>query len=134
MLLPEVREDVPESAPANVKAACTPARCRCPFTHTSWQAQVVDLCHALGYDHLHVRKSIGKGRTWQTTTNLVGWPDILAFGPGRGFVGLELKVGSDKPTVEQLAVLAKLEAAGARTMVAYPHDLDAVHAILASQR
>lgn len=111
---------------------CTPERCRCLMNHVDWQQQVVDLCHVLGYDHLHVRRTIGKGRKWVTSTNLKGWPDILAFGPGtRGFVGIELKVGVDKATPEQIAVLAKLAAAGARTMVAYPHDLEAVQSILA---
>lgn len=110
---------------------CTPARCRCPYTHEQWQRQVVDLFHALGYDHLHVRRTIGRGKKWVTATNLIGWPDIWGFGPGgRGFVGTELKVGPDKPTPEQLAVLAKLEAAGARVMVAYPHDLEALKALL----
>lgn len=112
---------------------CTPARCRCPYSHEEWQQQVVELCHALGYDHLHVRRTIGKGRRWVTATNLIGWPDLLAFGPG-GFVGLELKVGVDKATPEQLAVLAKLAVAGARTMVAYPHHLEEVQALLRPKR
>ncbi len=110
-------------------ADCTPTRCRCLASHVEWQAQVVDLCHMLGYDHLHVRRSIGKGKRWTTATNLVGWPDLLAFGPS-GFVALELKVGADKATPEQIAVLAKLARAGARTMVAWPHDLEAVVALL----
>lgn len=105
------------------------------MTHTEWQAQIVDLCHHLGYDHLHVRRTIGRGRQWVTATNLIGWPDILAFGPGdRGFVALELKVGLDKPTAEQTAVLLKLAAAGARTAVAYPHHLAEVTEMLRPKR
>lgn len=110
-------------------AECTSARCRCLASHIQWQAQVVDLCHMLGYDHLHVRRTVGRGKKWTTATNVIGWPDLLAFGP-LGFVALELKTGDDKATPEQLAVLAKLAVAGARTMVAYPHDLDAVVALL----
>lgn len=104
---------------------------RAELRETDWQAQVVDLAHMLGWQHLHVRRSIGKGRQWQTTTNRKGWPDLFCWHPRHGFVALELKVGRNQPTDEQLEVLAELEAAGARTMVAFPEDLDAVHALLA---
>jgi hypothetical protein len=109
---------------------CTPARCRCPWTHVEWQEQVVALAHALGYRHLHVRRTVGRGKQWTTSTNLKGWPDLLLFAPGRGFIGIELKVGVDKPTAEQTQVLAELEAAGARVMVAYPHHLAEVQSLL----
>lgn len=87
----------------------------------------------LGWRHLHVRRSIGKGRKWATTTNVTGWPDLLAWHPSRGFVAIELKVGNNQATPEQTAVLAELKAAGARTMVAYPRDLDAVKDLLTSE-
>jgi len=64
---------------------------------------------------------------------VVGWVDLLLWS-SRGFVALELKVGRNKPTPEQVAVLASLEAAGARTMVAYPSDLDAVASLLRRNR
>lgn len=84
----------------------------------------------LGWNHLHVRRTIGRGNRWVTSTNRIGWPDLWLWHPVLGFAALEIKVGADKPTPEQTAVLAELEAAGARTMVAYPHDLDAVVALL----
>lgn len=84
----------------------------------------------LGWQHLHVRRTIGRGGKWTTSTNVIGWPDIFAWHPRRGFAGVELKVGRDKATAEQLAVLAELHAAGARTMVAYPADFDALRALL----
>lgn len=99
-------------------------------TEIEWQAQVVQLAHTLGWEHLHVRRSIGKGKRWVTATNLVGWPDLFLFHPRRGFVALELKVGKNAATDEQVEVLAGLAAAGARTMIAYPHDLAAVTALL----
>lgn len=102
------------------------------LTETQWQEQVVDLAHLLGWKHLHVRRSIGKGRKWQTTTNRRGWPDLLLWAPGRGFVALELKSETGSPTDEQLEVLAELEAAGARTMVARPSDFEAVQDLLSS--
>lgn len=100
------------------------------MTETEWQAQVIDLAHLLGWSHLHVRRSIGKGKQWTTATNRSGWPDIFAWHPRHGFVALELKVGRNQPTAEQLEVLAELRAAGARTLVAWPDDIDDVIALL----
>jgi hypothetical protein len=99
-------------------------------THVEWQSQVVDLLHLLGYRHLHVRRTVGRGKKWVTATNRIGWPDLLAWSPRLGIVAIELKVGRDKATAEQLEVLAELEAAGVRTMVAYPDDFDALRAML----
>ena len=103
------------------------------MNHGEWQQQVTDMAAVYGWQFLHVRKSIGKGKRWQTTTNIRGWPDLLLWKAGMGFVGLELKVGKDKPTPEQLAVLDTLEAAGAKALVAYPEDLAALQALFASR-
>lgn len=103
------------------------------MNHIEWQAQVVDLMHHLGYTHLHVRRTIGKGKKWVTATNLIGFPDLLAWGPGRGFVAIELKIKPDKAKPDQLEVLASLAAAGARTMVAYPDQLEEVVALLSKR-
>lgn len=103
------------------------------MTEAEWQAMVVDLAKLLGWRHLHVRRSIGKGRQWATTTNVDGWPDLLLWNvrrPERGLVALELKSENGKPTDAQLQVLAELEAAGVRTMIARPADLPAVQALL----
>lgn len=102
-------------------------------THVEFQQQVIDLAHYLGWKHLHVRRSIGKGKRWTTATNLVGWPDLLLWSASRGFVAVEVKVGKDKATPEQVDVLASLAAAGARTMVVYPSDLDALAAVLSER-
>lgn len=100
------------------------------MTHEDLQRQIVDLAHLLGWEVLHVRKSIGRGQRWTTSTSIVGWPDLLCFKPRCGFVAIELKVGKDKPTVAQQACLAALDAAGAETIVAYPDDFDRVHELL----
>lgn len=86
--------------------------------------------HALGWNHLHVRRTVGRGKQWVTSTNRKGWPDLYGWHPRLGFVAIELKVGVDKPTAEQTQVLAELEAAGARVMVAYPHHLAEVQSLL----
>lgn len=94
------------------------------ITHVEWQEQVVQLSHLLGWNHLHVRRTIGRGKKWTTSTNVKGWPDLFMWHPNRGFFAVELKVGKDEATDEQVAVLASLGAAGARTAVWYPHDLE----------
>jgi hypothetical protein len=96
-----------------------------PQTHTEWQQTVVDLLHTLGWQHLHVRKSVGRGRRWTTTTNIVGWVDLFAWHPAKGgVVAIEIKVRPDSPTVDQLAVHASLRAAGIPTYVWYPEHFD----------
>lgn len=104
-------------------------------THDEWQQTFVDLLHLLGYEHLHVRRSIGKGRQWVTATNLVGWPDLFAWKSRRGpeLAAIECKVPGDYPRQAQLDVLASLAAAGVRAVVAYPDDLDRLHAMLRGQ-
>ena len=103
------------------------------ITEVEWQQQVIQLALTLGWQYLHVRRSIGKGKRWVTATNIVGWPDLLLWAPGRGLVAVELKVGGNKPTAEQVDVLASLSAAGVRTMVAYPGDLDELARLLGAR-
>lgn len=103
------------------------------MTEAEWQSQVLEVAALYGWRHLHVRRSIGKGKRWVTATNVDGWPDLFLWNvrrPGAGLVALELKSEGGKPTDEQVQVLAELDAAGVRTMIARPSDLDAVHALL----
>ena len=37
-----------------------------------WQQQFVQLAGYLGWKHLHVRRSLGRGRKWVTATNIEG--------------------------------------------------------------
>jgi hypothetical protein len=108
---------------------------RTELNEAGWQAQVLDLAAALGWKHLHVRRSRGfrKGQpgAHTTATNRKGWPDLLLWNPRRGgVVALELKVGKNQPTDEQLEVLGELAMAGVPAMVAYPTDLEHVKALL----
>ena len=110
-------------APPAVRCTTRPAD-NC--THEGFQAVIVETAHLYRWHHLHVRRSIGKGRRWQTTTNRDGWPDLFLWHSTLGFAALEVKVGRDRPTPEQAAVLAELAAAGAATLVAYPRDWDLI--------
>lgn len=106
------------------------------MTEAEWQGQVVDLAHSLGWKHLHVRRTIGKGKRWTTSTNVEGWPDLFLWHPRHGFAAIELKVSDprnqadEERRAKQLGVLAQLGQAGARVLLAYPRDIDAVVAML----
>lgn len=99
--------------------------------HNDYMAQVIEAAGLLGWHHLHVRKSIGKGKRWTTTTNRVGWPDLFLWNSRKpGFAAIEIKVGDDLPTQKQLDVLAELALAGTLVAVAYPEQFDQVLAML----
>lgn len=94
--------------------------------HEILQEQVTQLLTMTGWRWLHVRKSVGKGRKWATTTNIKGWPDLApcwsARQPGR-ILALELKVPPDKLSADQEACRVELVAAGVEFHVVTPSDL-----------
>lgn len=71
----------------------------------TFQAQVIELANVCGWRHLHVRRSIGKGRKWVTSTNLAGWPDLMLMRPPDGLIFAELKSDTGKATPEQVELL-----------------------------
>lgn len=103
-----------------------------------WQAQVIDLADKLGWTHLHVRRSIGKGRRWTTATNLDGWPDLTLIRPTPEHDGeivfVELKSETGKVEPEQEAVHDLLRRAGHDVYVWRPSDLEAAGARLSAWR
>jgi VRR-NUC domain len=101
-------------------------------TEAVWQQQVIELAHLLGWVHMHVRRTIGKGNKWTTATSVKGFPDLLLWHEGQQRVmAVELKTETGKLTVEQTEVLRSLGAAGMETYVWRPSDLEAAQAVLA---
>ena len=92
------------------------------ITEAEFQAQVVQLAGILGWQVLHVRRSIGKGKRWTTSTSIVGWPDLFMWHPRHGVLARELKTDTGKLTAEQEEVLASLCAAGVDAGVWRPAD------------
>lgn len=104
------------------------------MTEEVWQAQLLDLAHFLGWKHMHVRRSIGKGRQWTTATNVKGWPDLTLWnGKQQRVLFVELKSAAGVVSSDQTRVLASLRAAGAEVAVWYPDDLLEAHAVLAGR-
>lgn len=100
------------------------------LSHNEFQEQITKAAALFKWKHLHVRKSTGKNKSWQTTTNRTGWPDLFLWHPHHGFLAIEVKVGKDTPTPEQLQVLDELARAGAQTLIAYPADWDVIEKTL----
>lgn len=94
-----------------------------PTQHEALQANVVQLLAWTGWRHLHVRRSLGKGNKWVTTTNLKGWPDLAPLWnvkqPGR-FLAVEVKIPPDWLRTEQTEVLEELGRAGMECFVVVP--------------
>lgn len=97
-----------------------------PVRESDWQATVVELLEVLGYRTMHVRRTIGKGNRWTTSTSVSGWPDLFAWRPGR-LVAIELKSQRGRVTPEQEQVLAELAEAGVDCRMARPDDFDELH-------
>lgn len=95
------------------------------MTEAEFQAQVVELATITGWRHLHVRRTIGRGRKWTTSTNLAGWPDLLLWRPGR-IIAVELKTDVGKVTDDQEDVLRSLAEAGVESFVWRPSDWDLI--------
>jgi hypothetical protein len=105
------------------------------MSEADWQRQVVELAGILGWQHLHVRRTIGRGKKWVTATNLKGFPDLLLWHETmRRIVAAELKTNKGRVQPEQLDVLRSLQAAGMETFVWRPDDLDDVKHILSWPR
>lgn len=93
----------------------TPPRSPFRMDHKELQTETIKLAKMYGFDHLHVRRSIGKGRQWVTATNVKGWPDLLLWSPERQpgrHIAVELKVPPDDLHVDQRECLVELAGAG----------------------
>lgn len=95
------------------------------LTHTELQQHIVDLLNATGWQHLHVRRSVGRGKKWATTTNIVGWPDLFCWStrqPGR-HIAIEVKVTPDWLSEDQAQTLVELSRSGVESYVVFEPSL-----------
>jgi hypothetical protein len=101
------------------------------LNHIGFQRHVTEFATIQGWQFLTIRRSIGRGDQWITSTNITGWPDLLLWHPAHGgCIAAELKIPPDRPTPAQREVLASLNAAHVRAYVWTPADWSVIEAIL----
>ena len=101
------------------------------ISERDWQAQVVELAHKLGWKHMHVRTSRGKGGRHTTATNVDGWPDLFLWNERQQrTIFAELKSAKGVVSDDQRAVLRSLLLAGQEVHIWRPDDLEYVMACL----
>ena len=101
-----------------------------PISEADLQAQITELATMLGWRVMHVRRSIkGQAGGWVTATSVRGWPDLVLWKPGR-ILFRELKAAKGRLTVDQVAVLDSLAAAGCDVGVWRPDDWPAIEETL----
>lgn len=96
-------------------------------TEAEFQAQVTHLAKILGWNVLHIRRSIGKGHRWTTTTSIVGYPDLTLWNEKqKRIIFAELKSEHGVLTPEQIDVLHSLDRTGLETFVWRPSMLSEI--------
>ena len=107
----------------------------CAISEAAWQEQVTQLAGLLGWQFLHVRRTIGRHGQWTTATSVTGFPDLLLWHESQvRVVAAELKSERGRLTAAQRAVLRSLELAGLETYVWRPSQLAEVQQILTNRR
>lgn len=82
------------------------------MNHTEFQGQLVEFATMMGWHHLHVRRTIGKGHKWVTGTNIKGWPDLMLMRPPTEVIIAELKIPPDGLSDDQKLVIGTPEEPG----------------------
>jgi hypothetical protein len=100
-------------------------------TEEEFRLQVTEYAELNGCRVLHNYKTRGRNNRYTTSTTIVGWPDLQIMRPPALLVWAELKVGSNKPTPQQLEVLEFLRGfTGAHVHVWYPRDWPLIEKLL----
>lgn len=86
---------------------------------------VTDLANQMGYAHMHVRRTVGRGRRWTTGTSVKGWPDFAFWREQRFFLA-ELKSETGKLSPDQTNIIRSLRQAGVDVYVWRPSDWEQV--------
>lgn len=99
-------------------------------TEAQFQAQVIELATANGWQWMHVER-MGDRKGWRTPTKgtLRWWPDLTLCRNDR-LVFAELKADRKLPKAEQLDVLRYLDAAGAEVYIWRPQDWNLILEVL----
>lgn len=103
------------------------------ISEAQWQTQFTQLATTLGWHHMHVRHTRGRGDQWTTSTSVTGWPDLtLWHETQQRLIVVELKADRGTVRPEQRQVLLSLEAAGIPAYILRPRHLNEARGILRS--
>lgn len=87
-----------------------------------WQDTVVKTLRVLGWHTNHVRRTVGRGKRWTTSTSATGWPDLVCL-RGPVLLAIELKSDAGKLTDAQQEWLGYFSGLpSARVWVLKPSD------------
>lgn len=102
-------------------------------TEAQFQQAVTELAEVLGYQVLHVRRSVVRSGRWATATSVAGWPDLTIWGHGR-FLLAELKSDRGRLSAAQEQVIDSLRGCGLDVHVWRPADWPEIENTLRSDR
>lgn len=104
------------------------------MSETTWQEQFIQLAQGYGWKHLHVRRTIGRGKKWVTATNVSGYPDLTLWNQRqKRIIFVELKSEKGVASSEQREVLGELRNSGQEVYILRPSELALAQKILAPQ-
>ena len=100
-------------------------------SEVAFTRSALQLAKLFGWRSAHFRPAMNRRGKWATPVqgDGEGFPDLVLVRRGR-LVVAELKIGNEKPTVEQEAWLAAFKAVGAEVYVWRPADWKVMEEIL----
>lgn len=103
---------------------------RLAISEAAFQRQILDLARLRGWRTAHFQKA-KVGRSWQTPVmgDGRGFPDLILIRAAR-ILAVELKVGRNQPTPDQLAWLAAFQSAGVPSFVWRPEQWPKIQRVL----
>jgi hypothetical protein len=102
------------------------------WSEAEFVRQVIRECQIQGWTAVHFDTAKAKSGKWITAYigDGKGFPDIIAF-RGARLLGMELKVGHNKPTMEQEEYLEVIRRVGGQAFVFWPKDWPHIIEVLA---
>lgn len=97
------------------------------LTEAEFLEDVVELAKLSGWIVWHsIPTQIRPGRWVTAGKGHKGFPDLCLAHPDHGAFFLELKVGRNQPSIEQVQWIETLNRAGVEAYVAWPKDMEAI--------
>ena len=91
------------------------------MTEKDLMDKCINLLKSLNITYIHRNNNIRSQKFRKNTDYQKGWPDIVIFFKGR-CIFVELKVGNNNPTPEQVTFLTKMERLKYDTFIIYDYD------------